>query len=434
MRHTLELTPRLRTAADLVPAGARLADIGTDHAYLPAALLLEGKIPYAIAADLRHGPLLRAKETAAEYGCRDRMGFRLCDGLKGIRPEETDAIVIAGMGGETIAQILAAAPWVRERNVPLVLQPMSSLPDLREWLFQNGYQIEEERLAREEDAIYVVMSVRAGEMAPLTPAELWAGRQSRDALRGLTVSVAAGERVAVLGNNGAGKSTFFLLANGVLQPRAGQVIFEGAPVRRAADLNRLRRGVGLVFQDPDVQLLAGTVEQEVSFGPMNLRLPEDEVARRVDEALAAFGLEAYRQRAPQYLSGGEKKRVTLADVLAMDPRLLLLDEPAASLDPAHARLLEQNLARLSGQGLALVVATHDVDFAWRWAERVLLFHNGQLAADGTPETIFADRTLLATCGLEQPVLFRAGRALGLNPLPRTVEQLEQAVGPKGDAG
>ena len=176
MRHTLELTPRLRTAADLVPAGARLADIGTDHAYLPAALLLEGKIPYAIAADLRHGPLLRAKETAAEYGCRDKMGFRLCDGLKGIRPEETEAIVIAGMGGETIAQILAA--------VPLVLQPMSSLHDLREWLFQNGYQIEEERLAREEDAIYVVMSVRAGEMAPLTPAELWAGRQSRDALRG----------------------------------------------------------------------------------------------------------------------------------------------------------------------------------------------------------------------------------------------------------
>ena len=176
MRHTLELTPRLRTAADLVPAGARLADIGTDHAYLPAALLLEGKIPYAIAADLRHGPLLRAKETAAEYGCRDKMGFRLCDGLKGIHPEETDAIVIA--------QILAAAPWVRERNVPLVLQPMSSLPDLREWLQKNGYAIREERLAREEDAIYVVMSVQAGEMAPLTPAELWAGRQSRDALRG----------------------------------------------------------------------------------------------------------------------------------------------------------------------------------------------------------------------------------------------------------
>ena len=116
MRHTIELTPRLRTAADLVPAGARLADIGTDHAYLPAALLLEGKIPFAIAADLRHGPLLRAKETARQYGCQEKMAFRLCDGLRGIRPEETDAVVIAGMGGETIAQILQAAPWVRERR------------------------------------------------------------------------------------------------------------------------------------------------------------------------------------------------------------------------------------------------------------------------------------------------------------------------------
>ena len=184
MRHTIELTPRLRTAADLVPAGARLADVGTDHAYLPAALLLEGKIPFAIAADLRQGPLLRAKETARQYGCQGKMAFRLCDGLRGVRPEETDAVVIAGMGGETIAQILQAAPWVRERQVPLVLQPMSSLSDLREWLRENGYTIREECLAREDETIYVVMSVRAGEMGPMTPAELWAGRQSRDPLRG----------------------------------------------------------------------------------------------------------------------------------------------------------------------------------------------------------------------------------------------------------
>ena len=185
MRHTLELTPRLRAAAELVPQGARLADVGTDHAYLPAALLLEGRIPFAVASDLRQGPLNRAKETAEQYGCRDRMAFRLCDGLKGIRPEEADAVVIAGMGGETIAQILAAAPWVRERGVPLVLQPMSSLPDLRGWLQENGYRICRERLAREEDTVYVVMAVQAGEMPPLTPAELWAGRQSGDPLRGI---------------------------------------------------------------------------------------------------------------------------------------------------------------------------------------------------------------------------------------------------------
>ena len=134
MTRRIELSPRLRLAADLVPEGARLADVGTDHAYLPACLLMEGKIPSAIAADLREGPLSRARETAAEYGCGDRMAFRLCDGLSGIRPEKTDAVVIAGMGGETIAQILEAAPWVRTRKIPLVLQPMSSIPELRQRL------------------------------------------------------------------------------------------------------------------------------------------------------------------------------------------------------------------------------------------------------------------------------------------------------------
>ena len=184
MTRRIELSPRLRLAADLVPKGGRLADVGTDHAYLPACLLMEGKIPSAIAADLREGPLSRARETAAEYGCGDRIAFRLCDGLSGIRPEETDAVVIAGMGGETIAQILEAAPWVRTRKVPLVLQPMSSLPELRQRLEEGGFRILEERLAREGDTLYVVMRAEAGEAPLMTPAQLWAGRQSRDPLRG----------------------------------------------------------------------------------------------------------------------------------------------------------------------------------------------------------------------------------------------------------
>lgn len=184
MTRRIELSPRLRLAADLVPKGARLADVGTDHAYLPACLLMEGKIPSAIAADLREGPLSRARETAAEYGCGDRMAFRLCDGLSGIRPEETDAVVIAGMGGETIAQILEEAPWVRTRKVPLVLQPMNSLPELRQRLREGEFHILEERLAREGDTLYVVMRAEAGEEPPMTPAQLWAGRQSRDPLRG----------------------------------------------------------------------------------------------------------------------------------------------------------------------------------------------------------------------------------------------------------
>lgn len=184
MKQHIELSPRLRLAADLVPQGVRLADVGTDHAYLPACLLLEGKIPWAIASDLRQGPLNRARETARQYGCGDRMAFRLCNGLAGIRPGEVDSIVIAGMGGETIAQILEAAPWVLEEKIPLVLQPMSSLPELRTWLGQHGYAIAREQLAREGETLYVVMQVTAGEMGPQTPGQLWVGRQSRDPLRG----------------------------------------------------------------------------------------------------------------------------------------------------------------------------------------------------------------------------------------------------------
>lgn len=184
MKDRIELTPRLRTVADLVPQGVCLADVGTDHAYLPAALILEGKIPCAIAADLRSGPLDRARQTAAEYGLGDKVSFQLCNGLAGIAPGEPGAVAIAGMGGETIAAILAAAPWVREKDVPLILQPMSSMIDLRLWLEENGLRICEERLAKEGDTIYTVLSVRAGEMDNQSPAELWAGRNSRDPLRG----------------------------------------------------------------------------------------------------------------------------------------------------------------------------------------------------------------------------------------------------------
>ena len=205
------------------------------------------------------------------------------------------------------------------------------------------------------------------------------GDSDHEALSPLSVTLREGERVAVLGSNGAGKSTFFLLANGVLRPHSGTIRLDGEPVgRRSRDLLRLRRAVGLVFQDPDVQFLAGTVEEEISFGPMNLGLPPDEIRRRVDAAIECLGLDGYRERGPQELSGGEKGRVAIADVLAMEPRLLLLDEPASSLDPAGRALLEQTLGALHEKGMALAVATHDVDFAWRWADRALVFHQGRL--------------------------------------------------------
>lgn len=188
----LTLTPRLAAIARLVPQGARLADIGTDHAYLPVRLLLDGRVERAIAADLREGPLSRARETARRHGVEDRVSFRLCDGLSGVDREEADTVVIAGMGGETIAAILSAAPWTRE-GTGLLLQPMTSFPDLRGWLQRNGYRILREHIAQEGKRLYTVLETVGGQMEPLSVGELWAGRQSDDPLRGAYLEMMAGK-------------------------------------------------------------------------------------------------------------------------------------------------------------------------------------------------------------------------------------------------
>lgn len=179
----MELTARLQSVADQVPQNAAFADIGTDHAYLPVWLLLNGRIRHAIAADLREGPLNSARETAAQYGVSDQVSFRLCNGLADIAANEVDTIAIAGMGGETIASILDAAPWTKEGKL-LLLQPMTSFPDLRLWLQKNGYNIEKETITKEGRRLYSCLTVRAGYMDELTPAELWVGRQNNDPLRG----------------------------------------------------------------------------------------------------------------------------------------------------------------------------------------------------------------------------------------------------------
>lgn len=188
----MELTARLQSVADQVPQGAVFADIGTDHAYLPVWLLLNGRIQYAIAADLREGPLNRARETAEQYGVSEQVSFRLCNGLADINENEVDTIAIAGMGGETIVAILEAAPWTKNGKL-LLLQPMTSFPDLRLWLQQNGYLIEKETITKEGRRVYSCLTVRAGYMEPLTPAELWVGRQSDDPLRGELLSLMGGK-------------------------------------------------------------------------------------------------------------------------------------------------------------------------------------------------------------------------------------------------
>lgn len=249
------------------------------------------------------------------------------------------------------------------------------------------------------------------------------------ALGGVSLDIRAGERIAVLGPNGAGKSTFFLCLNGVLTPGSGEILLDGRPVGKK-ERKRLCERVGIVFQNADDQIIASTVAAEVSFGPMNLRLPKEEVVRRVDHALDYMDLQAFRARPPHELSGGEKKRVTIADILAMESEVILFDEPAASLDPMGEERLEAVLGRLSDEGRTLVISTHDMDFAFRWATRAVVFAGGQVIADGAPDAVFRDAETLLRAHLKPPALLKVFdllRARGLVPAavcPRTAAGLE----------
>ncbi len=230
------------------------------------------------------------------------------------------------------------------------------------------------------------------------------------ALQDLSVSIRKGEKIAVMGSNGAGKSTFFLHLNGVLQAGKGKIFYGGSEIRRK-DLNALRKHVGFVFQDADNQMIASSVQAEVAFGPMNLKLPKEEVKKRVSEALEYMDLQGYRERPPHYLSGGEKKRVSIADIIAMKPEVILFDEPTAALDPLGGELLEDVLERLSKEGKTLLVSTHDVDFAYRWADRALIFHHGKLAADGETLEIFQQEQVLRETHLKKPEMLMVYEAL-----------------------
>lgn len=185
---TLALSPRLGAIAGLVPAGVGcLADIGTDHGYVPVSLLLEGRVRRAVAADIGAMPLERARRTARQYGVTERMDFRLGDGLRVLRPGEAEVIVIAGMGGDAITEILAAAPWSRAGPL-LLLQPMSKAEVLRAWLPEEGYAVEAERLVQDRGVLYPILTVRGGAMPPASPVQAWGGfLPEGDPLEGLYI-------------------------------------------------------------------------------------------------------------------------------------------------------------------------------------------------------------------------------------------------------
>ncbi|WP_027502607.1 energy-coupling factor ABC transporter ATP-binding protein [Rhodococcus sp. UNC363MFTsu5.1] len=227
----------------------------------------------------------------------------------------------------------------------------------------------------------------------------------RVALRGIDLEVGVGERIALLGPNGAGKTTLMLQLNGVLSPTAGRVEIGDTRVERGT-LREARRRVGIVFQDPDDQLFMPTVAQDVAFGPANFGITGDELRARVTDALAAVGMSEHAERSPSHLSGGQRRRVALATVLACRPDVLVLDEPSANLDPVARRELAEVLLELD---TTLVLVTHDLPYAAQLCDRAVIIDDGRLVADGPVLELLADAELLGRHRLELPWGFEVPR-------------------------
>ena len=229
----------------------------------------------------------------------------------------------------------------------------------------------------------------------------------RRALDGVSVKIRRGRKVAFMGGNGSGKSTLFLCLNGILRPESGRVIIDGTPVKyNRKGLLDVRKKVGIVFQEPDNQLFSASVYQEISFGILNLGADEETARREVERVMEEVGIMLFSDRPAHALSGGQKKQVAIADILVMHPEVMILDEPAAALDPKHTGKVEEIVESLTAKGITVLMATHDMDYAYDWADEIVLMHEGKVIRQGTPFEVCTDRTALEQASLELPAVVR----------------------------
>ncbi|MCC7553128.1 MAG: ATP-binding cassette domain-containing protein [Methanobacteriaceae archaeon] len=223
------------------------------------------------------------------------------------------------------------------------------------------------------------------------------------ALKNISMKIDKGDMVFLLGKNGAGKSTLFLHFNGIYEPDEGEVFIDGELLKYDKNsLIKARQKVGIVFQNPDDQLFASTVEEDVAFGPLNIGLSQEETEKRVNNALKVVGMEGFNKKPPHHLSGGQKKRVAIAGILAMNPDIMILDEPTSGLDPNGASKILKLLKDLNKRDMTIVISSHDVDLVPIYANKVFIIDQGKIIDEGTPEEVFDDIELIRDSNLRLP--------------------------------
>ena len=224
------------------------------------------------------------------------------------------------------------------------------------------------------------------------------------ALKKVNIQIKKGEKIAIMGPNGAGKSTLFSHFNGLTEPTSGHVEIDGEKIIFERDeLLKVRQKVGIVFQDPNDQLFAPTVKEDVAFGPMNLGLDYEEVEKRITESLEMVGMSGFEEKTPHHLSGGQQKRVAIAGIIAMRPDIMILDEPTAGLDPEGVDKVLDILNNLNEDGISIVISSHDIEMVNQFADKIFVLYNGEIIAQGDKHQIFSDKELLKKAHLKAPV-------------------------------
>lgn len=252
-------------------------------------------------------------------------------------------------------------------------------------------------------------------------------------LNGLSLEIHRGRKIAFMGANGSGKSTFFLCCNGINRPSSGTIYFHGQPLDYSRKgLLDLRQKIGIIFQAPDNQLFCASVYQEISFGLLNLGFSMEKAKEIVDEIVCEMEITPYKNKPTHSLSGGQKKQVSIADILVMKPEIIIMDEPASALDPKHTRLVNQEVDKMTQQGITVMMATHDINYAFDWADEIILLKEGKVLAQGTPMEIFSQESLLQETNLEQPAALKLFQTLCKKgildasvPVPRNLDCLER---------